>query len=186
MAKHTENLALQAALNTFLEKLGDKEDYCQVLKECDLFPKDFLFAIDAWQSSNNLSVFPKMSEYYSWKGKLEKVLGKISTHPDLSMDVMVFAKVFPYLLNCGMSLLECIEQTSTLLEEDKYQQALTVVNSELEKGERLNESLTKTNLFPTSLCQTVAFGDEVGQIEAMLKYILLDLEIEFAGESISS
>lgn len=179
----TDNPSFQSALKTCLDELEENNGlFCEITsKYPTIFRKDFCSFIKIREYDGNLI---PVSDYFRWKDKLDQAEMKGNTSSTLSKDVLLFAKILPYLVTTGLCVVDYLDILSCFMEDRKYQNALVIIIMEMKEGSNLSDSMLKTKSFPLSVCNAVGFGEEICVIGEMLQAILPDLEAEFLGDSV--
>jgi type IV pilus assembly protein PilC len=93
-------------------------------------------------------------------------------------DVAIFCKQFNVLFSSGISIFEIIHILSIQSTNISIKNALLKINSEVEKGNELAQSMKKNKVFPTFLVNMIGVGELSGRLEEVLK----DLSIYYDKE----
>jgi type IV pilus assembly protein PilC len=92
------------------------------------------------------------------------------------------------LLESGVPLLESLELTAEVSGNYYYERAWLEVKEQVTNGNRIAESLGGRSLFPKTLVQMIASGEETGKLDYVLKKVsgYYDGEVETALKTATS
>ncbi len=90
------------------------------------------------------------------------------------------------LIAAGIPLIDCIGIVANTMTNIYYNDALMKAKEEVSMGTPLSESLTRSGLFPPLVCHMTKIGEEVGDMEGMLRKQAdyFDEEVEIATGSV--
>jgi type IV pilus assembly protein PilC len=75
------------------------------------------------------------------------------------------------LLESSVPMLDSLQLTAEVCGNYEYEQAWMVVRSAVTNGNRINQSLVGNHLFPKTLIQMIASGEETGKLDYVLKKV---------------
>jgi type IV pilus assembly protein PilC len=75
------------------------------------------------------------------------------------------------LLESSVPLLDALQLTAEVCSNFEYEQSWLVVRNAVTNGNRINESLAGNHLFPRTLVQMIAAGEETGKLDYVLKKV---------------
>ena len=75
------------------------------------------------------------------------------------------------LLESSVPLLDSLQLTAEVCGNYEYEQAWMVVRTAVTNGNRINQSLVGNHLFPKTLIQMIAAGEETGKLDYVLKKV---------------
>ena len=92
------------------------------------------------------------------------------------------------MIHSGVSMLEAIRLSSQVSGNYYYEQAWLRVLDEITQGNRINESLAESGLFPKTLIQMIGSGEETGKLDYVLEKISVyyDREVETSLKTATS
>ncbi|MDR1922111.1 MAG: type II secretion system F family protein, partial [Candidatus Adiutrix sp.] len=85
-------------------------------------------------------------------------------------DVMMFTRQFSTLIDAGLPLVQSLKVLSDQLENVTFKKALVDINSSVQSGGTLSDSMRKYNkMFDDLYCNLVAAGEAAGILDSILK-----------------
>ena len=99
-----------------------------------------------------------------------------------------FTRVLAMLLGSGVPLLDALKIGSAVVDNVIYEEAVTEVVHQVEKGVSLSTQLLKDDIFPPLIGNMVAVGEETGELEKMLTKIadFYDTEVDTAVDGLTA
>ena len=79
-----------------------------------------------------------------------------------------FARVMELLVGAGVPILDSLKIGSTVINNIVYEDSLSNVISQVEKGVPLSLQLSKENIFPPLVSQMISVGEETGELDKVL------------------
>jgi len=79
-----------------------------------------------------------------------------------------FANVMQLLIGAGVPILDSLKIGSTVINNSIYEESLSNVALQVERGVPLSVQLAKENVFPPMVGQMIAVGEETGELEKVL------------------
>lgn len=92
------------------------------------------------------------------------IIGNINS----STIVARFTKAFIILLNSGMTITDCLENLTKILDNDVYKNKFEFAIEEVKRGKRIAKSIENTKLFPAMLTEMINVGENTGNLEEVL------------------
>jgi len=89
-----------------------------------------------------------------------------------------FARTLGSLLQSGVSLISALQIVSRIVDNVLYQEVIEKAGDEIQKGQSLAGSLSKSVWFPSMAVQMIAVGEQSGDLEGMLYKIAESQERE--------
>ncbi len=89
-----------------------------------------------------------------------------------------FARTLGSLLQSGVSLISALQIVSRIVDNVLYQEVIEKAGDEIQKGQSLAGSLSKSAWFPSMAVQMIAVGEQSGDLEGMLYKIAESQERE--------
>jgi len=86
----------------------------------------------------------------------------------VSLYMSRFARVMELLVGAGVPILDSLKIGSTVINNSIYEDSLTNVAKQIEKGVPLSAQLAKENVFPPLVAQMVSVGEETGELDKVL------------------
>ena len=98
------------------------------------------------------------------------------------VSVSRFARTLSTLLGSGVPILQSLDITKDVLDNEVLSRVMTSAHRYVEKGEKLSEPLKVSGEFPEDVVQMIAVGEETGSIDAMLNKVadFYDLVVDYA------
>ncbi|MDR0728132.1 MAG: type II secretion system F family protein [Puniceicoccales bacterium] len=123
-----------------------------------------------------LCLFPSLLSLRKWKrfGLLcERVFFKITILKKMvtEWNIVLFARTFGELLNCGAPLLESLQLAKGGVKNATIRQALDYVVDDLEHGISFADALRRHQVFPAMAQGLMAVGDQTGTIGEMMNRV---------------
>lgn len=99
-----------------------------------------------------------------------------------------FSRTLSTLLESGVPILEALDITGEVAENEILSRALASVRKYVEKGERMSEPMRVSGEFPPDVVQMVAIGEETGGIGSMLDKIadFYDMNVNYAVKKLTT
>lgn len=99
-----------------------------------------------------------------------------------------FSRTLATLLGSGVPILEALDITKEVAENEVLSRALASVRQCVERGDRMSEPLRMSGQFPPDVVQMVAVGEETGSIDSMLNKIadFYDMNVSYAVKKLTS
>lgn len=155
-----EAFSYKAVVENGSEKRGtieaeSKADAARKLKDSGLMPLE-ITAQTMWDKELNIPVFKK----------------KVSTR-----DLSVFCRQFSSILKAGVSVINALEMLAEQTENKQLQAAIKDVQSNVEKGENLSNSMRQhVNIFTPLLVSMIAAGESSGSLETAIERMAIQFE----------
>jgi type II secretory pathway component PulF len=92
------------------------------------------------------------------------VFGKLITNLEMAR----FTSIFALMIQSGVPIISAIESVAQALDNDLHREALLSVARNVERGSPIAQSLSKHEVFPATVTQMVAVGEESGKLEQVL------------------
>lgn len=87
-------------------------------------------------------------------------------------DLSVFCRQFVSMLNAGITIIDALNMLSQQTENKHMAKALLIVQSDIEKGETLSDSMRKhEKIFPSIMISMVAAGEASGKLETTFEHM---------------
>lgn len=95
---------------------------------------------------------------------------------------------FATLLRSGVQILDALKIVGATAGNVIVEQAFLEAAAKVERGENLAETLEKANIFPPSVVDMIAIGDEAGALDVVLEKVstMLKEEIDYALDGLTS
>jgi len=90
-----------------------------------------------------------------------------------NLEMARFNGIFALMIQSGVPIIHAIESVALALDNVLYQEALVAVARNVERGAPIAQSMTKYDIFPPTVTQMIAVGEESGKLEQVL-YRLAD------------
>lgn len=134
--------------------------------------KGNIVADDADRATAKLKAMGLMPLELKKAGVLTKEInitfGKLVNPRDLS----VFCRQFVSMLNAGITIIDALNMLSQQTENKHMAKALLIVQSDIEKGETLSDSMRKhEKIFPSIMISMVAAGEASGKLETTFEHM---------------
>jgi len=99
-----------------------------------------------------------------------------------------FARTLATMFGAGVPLMDSLEAVAGACGNRVYEEGILDVRQEISTGRPLEESMSKTGLFPGMMLQMVGTGEESGELETMLDKVgeFYEREVDDAVAAISS
>lgn len=93
-----------------------------------------------------------------------------------------FARTLATLLGSGVPILQSLDITKEVLDNEVLSRVMVSAHKYVEKGEKLSEPLKVSGEFPEDVVQMIAVGEETGSIDTMLNKIadFYDMVVDYA------
>ncbi|QQG50002.1 MAG: type II secretion system F family protein [Candidatus Berkelbacteria bacterium] len=85
-----------------------------------------------------------------------------------NLEMARFTGIFALMVQSGVPIIHAIESVAQVLDNEIYREALLNVARNVERGSPIAQSMTKYDVFPPTVTQMVAVGEESGKLEQVL------------------
>lgn len=85
-----------------------------------------------------------------------------------NLEMTRFTGIFALMVQSGVPIIHAIESVARVLDNEIYREALMQVARNVERGSPIAQSLSKHEVFPATITQMVAVGEESGKLEQVL------------------
>lgn len=85
-----------------------------------------------------------------------------------NLEMTRFTGIFALMVQSGVPIIHAIESVARVLDNEIYREALMQVARNVERGSPIAQSLSKHDIFPPTITQMVAVGEESGKLEQVL------------------
>jgi len=92
------------------------------------------------------------------------VFGKVISNLEMAR----FTRILAMMIQSGVPIIQALDAVSQVLDNVIYQEALHVVARNVERGAPISQSLLKFPVFPFTVTQMVAVGEQSGKLEQVL------------------
>lgn len=79
-----------------------------------------------------------------------------------------FARTMANLYSSGIPMVDCIERSAAILDNDYISKAFETVVDEVKQGEQLSVSIQRTGIFESMFCSIIYVGEESGALDTIL------------------
>lgn len=79
-----------------------------------------------------------------------------------------FARTMANLYSSGIPMVDCIERSAAILNNDYISKAFETVVDEVKQGEQLSVSIQRTGIFESMFCSIIYVGEESGALDTIL------------------
>lgn len=79
-----------------------------------------------------------------------------------------FARTMSNLYSSGIPMVDCIERSAAVLDNDFISKAFETVVDEVKQGEQLSVSIQRTGIFESMFCSIIYVGEESGSLDTIL------------------
>lgn len=79
-----------------------------------------------------------------------------------------FARTMSNLYSSGIPMVDCIERSAAILNNDFISKAFETVVDEVKQGEQLSVSIQRTGIFESMFCSIIYVGEESGALDTIL------------------
>ena len=79
-----------------------------------------------------------------------------------------FARTMSNLYSSGIPMVDCIERSAAILDNDYISKAFETVVDEVKQGEQLSVSIQRTGIFESMFCSIIYVGEESGALDTIL------------------
>ena len=121
---------------------------------------------------------------------LDLIYLKIPKFGDLLTKAIIarFTRTFGTLMSSGVAILQALNITKDILQNQVYAKALVKIHNNVRDGEPLAKSLDREAVFPSMVTSMVEVGEETGDIPEMMNRIAdnYDEDVDNAIDSITS
>jgi len=102
-----------------------------------------------------------------------------------NMEMARFTRIFGMMMQAGVPIIQALDSVALVLDNVLYKESLGVVARNVERGSPIAQSLQRDNLFPATITQMVAVGEQTGKLEQVLEK-LADYYEEETNQSIKN
>lgn len=132
-------------------------------------------------------ILDKNKTYIFFRDKLKlkvKVLGTVSRQ----IMTARFARTFSILFAGGISVIDCMEISANVVENEYAKNKLLRCRDLIDNGSTIGDALATLDIFPKMLVQSIRVGEESGSVDKTLKKAsdFYDSEANFALEKITN
>ncbi|MDU1053128.1 type II secretion system F family protein [Clostridium baratii] len=132
-------------------------------------------------------ILDKNKAYIFFRDKLKlkvKVLGTVSRQ----IMTARFARTFSILFAGGISVIDCMEISANVVENEYAKNKLLRCRDLIDNGSTIGDALATLDIFPKMLVQSIRVGEESGSVDKTLKKAssFYDSEANFALEKITN
>lgn len=85
-----------------------------------------------------------------------------------NMEMARFTRILGLMMQSGVPIIQALDAVALVLDNVLYKEALSVVARNVERGSPISQSLQKNPIFPTTITQMVAVGEQTGRLEQVL------------------
>lgn len=85
-----------------------------------------------------------------------------------NLEMARFTGIFGLMVQSGVPIIHAIESVARVLDNEIYREALMNVARNVERGSPIAQSLIKYDVFPATVTQMIAVGEESGKLEQVL------------------
>ncbi|NPA64400.1 MAG: type II secretion system F family protein [Epsilonproteobacteria bacterium] len=125
--------------------------------------------------------------YYLYKTNHEfkRVMDGVLLRLYLVKDIIYYAQlsrfmlVFSELIKAGIPVIEALDNSLSMVENEVIKEKLQVVKQMIEKGSSIEEAFKETGLFENMILQMIKAGDASGQLDLMLEKIAQYYDMRF-------
>lgn len=82
-----------------------------------------------------------------------------------------FTRTASMLVLSGVSILETLQITASVLDNEIYERLLMTISSQVEKGVPISVSMRRTKLFPPMVTHMISVGEQTGKLDYILKIL---------------
>jgi len=102
-----------------------------------------------------------------------------------NLEMARFTRIFGMMVQAGVPIIHAIDAVANVLDNVLYQEALSTVARNVERGAPISQSLVRNPIFPAIINQMVAVGEQTGRLEQVL-HKLADYYEEETNQSIKN
>lgn len=77
-------------------------------------------------------------------------------------------RILSIMLQSGVPIIQAINSVAMVMDNMIFQEALTVVAKNVERGAPISQTLMKIDVFPNTVTQMIAAGEKTGKLEQIL------------------
>ncbi|MEK7202522.1 MAG: type II secretion system F family protein [Patescibacteria group bacterium] len=85
-----------------------------------------------------------------------------------NMEMARFTRIFGLMMQAGVPIIQALDSVAMVLDNVLYKESLNVVARNVERGSPIAQSLQRDNLFPATVTQMIAVGEQTGKLEQVL------------------
>ena len=85
-----------------------------------------------------------------------------------NMEMARFTRIFGMMMEAGVPIIQALDAVSLVLDNVLYKESLGTVARNVERGAPIAQSLLRDNLFPATVTQMIAVGEQTGKLEQVL------------------
>ncbi len=99
-----------------------------------------------------------------------------------------FTRTMGTMISSGVAILDALDIVAKTSGNKTIERAVYKVRSGISEGRTMADPLSKTNIFPSMVCQMIAVGEATGALDAMLEKIAIfyEEEVDQAVENLTS
>ena len=95
-----------------------------------------------------------------------------------NMEMARFTRIFGLMMQAGVPIIQALDAVALVLDNVLYKESLNVVARNVERGSPIAGSLGRDNLFPSTVTQMIAVGEQTGKLEQVLQKLAAYYEEE--------
>ncbi|MEK7171072.1 MAG: type II secretion system F family protein [Patescibacteria group bacterium] len=95
-----------------------------------------------------------------------------------NMEMARFTRILGLMMESGVPIIQALDAVALVLDNVLYKEALSVVARNVERGAPISQSLQKFSIFPITITQMVAVGEQTGKLEQVLQKLATYYEEE--------
>ena len=95
-----------------------------------------------------------------------------------NMEMARFTRIFGMMMQAGVPIIQALDAVALVLDNVLYKESLNVVARNVERGSPIAQSLQRDNLFPPTVTQMIAVGEQTGKLEQVLQKLAAYYEEE--------
>lgn len=105
-----------------------------------------------------------------------------------NLEMSRFTRIFGMMIEAGVPVIQTIEAVAEVMDNLLYQEALAGVAHHVERGSPISQSLSRYPVFPKSVIQMVAVGEQTGKLDKIFHKLAeyYEAETNAAIKAISS
>lgn len=86
----------------------------------------------------------------------------------LNLEMTRMTRILSIMLQSGVPIIQAINSVAMVMDNMIFQEALTVVAKNVERGAPISQTLMKIDVFPNTVTQMIAAGEKTGKLEQIL------------------
>lgn len=95
-----------------------------------------------------------------------------------NMEMARFTRIFGMMMQAGVPIIQALDAVALVLDNVLYKESLNAVARNVERGSPIAQSLQRDNLFPPTVTQMIAVGEQTGKLEQVLQKLAIYYEEE--------